>query len=297
MNSSPTLQLQSIVYENSQDAIERLISSLKQSYINAKKANVVSKVTYKIGDCSPKPFIENGEAWANKLSDENISIEYIYFNENLGHGGGQNRLGLGSDADILGIINPDVVASPNLIANLVSELLDDNVAIAEAAQVPMEHPKDYDRNTLETTFASGCCMFIKQEIFEQINGFDDINFFMYCDDVDLSWRVRLLGKKIHFVPLATVYHDHRIDESSNLVVGHAEFYYSALGGLLLSIKWGNQKRTEQIVNSLKTDSSYSEVYSEYSAMVDNGKLPQAIVGSDKVAIFTPTGFADYRWTN
>ncbi len=34
----------------------------------------------------------------------------------------------------------------------------------------------------------------------------DPDFFMYCEDVDLSWRLRLLGHRILYVPSAIVYH-------------------------------------------------------------------------------------------
>ncbi len=34
----------------------------------------------------------------------------------------------------------------------------------------------------------------------------DPDFFMYCEDVDLSWRLRLLGYGIVYVPSAVVYH-------------------------------------------------------------------------------------------
>jgi hypothetical protein len=81
------------------------------------------------------------------------------------------------------------------------------------------------------------------------------------------------------------------------VVGHAEFYYSALGGLMLTIKWGNSERTEQIVNALKNDPAYKDVYEEYSKLLDNDMLPKVVENAASVAIFTPTGFANYRWTN
>jgi GT2 family glycosyltransferase len=40
---------------------------------------------------------------------------------------------------------------------------------------------------------------------EEAGGFDE-DFFMYCEDVDLAWRLRLLGWKVVFAPEARVYH-------------------------------------------------------------------------------------------
>ena len=34
----------------------------------------------------------------------------------------------------------------------------------------------------------------------------DPDFFMYCEDVDLNWRLRLLGYRVIYVPSAVVYH-------------------------------------------------------------------------------------------
>ena len=62
-------------------------------------------------------------------------------------------------------------------------------ALIDAIQFPVEHPKIYDPVTFETPWASGACLAIPHDIFKKIRGFDD-TFFMYCEDVDLSWRAR-----------------------------------------------------------------------------------------------------------
>lgn len=292
---SPTLQLQSVVYNNDSDDIERLIASIKQSVVLAKKAGLVSDCKYVIGDCSPNEFVKDAKKWVASFSDDDLDVEYEFFNENLGHGGGQNRMALNSEYEIIGLVNPDVIVSPHLVEHLLTALQDEEVGIAEAAQIPMEHPKDYNRITMETTFSSGCCFFIKQKTFASVNGFDQKNFFMYCDDVDLSWRIRLEGKKIVFCPRAFVYHDHRIDESNTLIVGHAEFYYSALGGLMLALKWGDNDRAQRIIENLENDPAYKDVYNEYLQLLNDDLLPSKVEGAEKVGVFTPTGFAKYRW--
>ena len=298
MDSRPlSLQLQSVIFNNDIENVEKLVDSLKQSAKIAIENGNLNQVIYKIGDGSPNPIIDDGEKWCNDLSDESISLSYEFFNSNLGHGGGQNRLAVNSDADIVGIINPDVIASPKLIDVLCNEFSDPAVGISEASQIPMEHPKDYDLTTRETTFASGCCLFIRREIFEEVGGFDDENFFMYCDDVDLSWRVRLLDKRIIFCPDACVYHDHRIGEKGELEVGQAEFYYSAIGSVMLAFKWGRKDIAEINIEHLRSNSSYKEVIKELDERISQGRIPESISDASKVAIFSPTGFADYRWTN
>ncbi|HMS25099.1 MAG TPA: hypothetical protein PKB15_05360 [Acidimicrobiia bacterium] len=298
MNSrSLSLQLQSVIFKNDIASIEKLIFSLKQSSALAIENGNIGKIVYRIGDCSPEALIGDPSTWCRNFSDSSLAVTYEFFNENLGHGGGQNRLAQNSTADILGIINPDVVASPRLISILCNEFDDPSVGIAEASQIPMEHPKDYDLVTRETSFASGCCLFIDRLLFEKLDGFDHESFFMYCDDVDLSWRVRLENRKIVFCPQAVVYHDHRIGKNSELEVSGAEFLYSALGGIMLAYKWGRKDIAEKNLKYLRSESMYTKAVEEFDIIVKDTGLPEVVVGAEKVRIFTPSGFANYRWTN
>ena len=45
----------------------------------------------------------------------------------------------------------------------------------------------------------------RSEVIKKVGMFDDY-FFMEYDDMDLSWRARLGGYKVFFVPTAIVYH-------------------------------------------------------------------------------------------
>ncbi len=48
----------------------------------------------------------------------------------------------------------------------------------------------------EETFATGCFMFIRTEVFKKIKGFDE-RFFMYMEDADLTLRVLKEGKAFY----------------------------------------------------------------------------------------------------
>ncbi len=56
-----------------------------------------------------------------------------------------------------------------------------------------------------TEFASGCCMFVKREVFERV-GLLDTKYFLYYEDSDLSERVKKVGYKIMYAPLAFLWH-------------------------------------------------------------------------------------------
>jgi len=57
----------------------------------------------------------------------------------------------------------------------------------------------------ELLFACGGSMLIDREVFLDCGGFDE-DFFIYYEDVDLGWRLWVLGYKVVFVPTAITYH-------------------------------------------------------------------------------------------
>jgi GT2 family glycosyltransferase len=54
-------------------------------------------------------------------------------------------------------------------------------------------------------FSAGGFFFIKRELFNKLGGLDE-KFFMYCEELDLSWRVLIAGETIIEVPEAIVHH-------------------------------------------------------------------------------------------
>lgn len=57
----------------------------------------------------------------------------------------------------------------------------------------------------EVFIACGAACFFETEVFRQVGMFDH-EFFMYSDEVDLSWRVWIAGHRIIAVPAAKVHH-------------------------------------------------------------------------------------------
>ncbi len=62
-------------------------------------------------------------------------------------------------------------------------------------------------------FACGGAMAIDAGVFMSAGGFDE-EFFAYYEDVDLGWRLWVLGHRIHYVPDALCYHHHSGTSSS-----------------------------------------------------------------------------------
>ncbi len=57
----------------------------------------------------------------------------------------------------------------------------------------------------ETDYATGCCMFVKAEVFKKI-GFLNDNYFLYYEDNDFSQRAKKTGFKIIYAPKAIIWH-------------------------------------------------------------------------------------------
>jgi hypothetical protein len=50
-------------------------------------------------------------------------------------------------------------------------------------------------------------MVTRTRLFEELGGFDE-RFFMFYEDVDLGWRMNLLGHRVRYVPASVAYHRH-----------------------------------------------------------------------------------------
>lgn len=57
----------------------------------------------------------------------------------------------------------------------------------------------------EILFACGGSMLIERDLFLDCGGFDE-DYFAYFEDIDLGWRLWVLGYRVLFVPTATSYH-------------------------------------------------------------------------------------------
>ncbi|MFM6945137.1 MAG: glycosyltransferase family 2 protein [Bacteroidota bacterium] len=60
--------------------------------------------------------------------------------------------------------------------------------------------------TAQVEVLSGCCMFVRASILPSIGGAFDESFFMYCEDVDLNYRINKGGYLNMYYPEATVLH-------------------------------------------------------------------------------------------
>ncbi|WP_138470132.1 hypothetical protein [Poseidonocella sp. HB161398] len=171
----------------------------------------------------------------------------IPFQKNLGFGKGHNKIveSLGDSTGFYVGLNPDGYVSPWAISAIL-----DAAPVAgnlyEFQQFPQEHPKVFDQVTGETAWSSGAAFLIDIGSFRQVGGFDP-SFFLYCEDVDLSWRVRERGGKCILLPRAIFFHDVS-DERQN----PRTYARMLLGQVQLSKKWGARRIYKRVLKQLRS---------------------------------------------
>jgi len=60
-------------------------------------------------------------------------------------------------------------------------------------------------DTIDVFWASGACLFIRNETFKELNGFDEY-FFAHMEEIDLCWRAKNFGYDIKYIGKSEVYH-------------------------------------------------------------------------------------------
>ena len=159
------------------------------------------------------------------------SVEVEGFGRNLGYAAAMNRGVASSPSEIVVFLNNDTRVEPGFLTPLVRPIQEGRCACTAgkilswdggevhfggggtnfhgiAFQDGMGSRDDGRFDTAkETLFGCGASMAIRRETFLDAGGFDE-GFFAYYEDVDLGWRLWVLGERVLFVPESRVYHHH-----------------------------------------------------------------------------------------
>jgi GT2 family glycosyltransferase len=142
-----------------------------------------------------------------ELSQTRFPAYFFRSRTNNGFARGMNLLVHQGRGEFMFLLNPDSELEDGCIEKLVEHMESrEEIAICEARQSPREHPKTYNAATGETTWCSGAASLIRRKAFKQAGEFDERLFFMYCEDVDLSWKFWHIGWKCVYVPEAVSRH-------------------------------------------------------------------------------------------
>lgn len=172
------------------------------------------------------------------LSREFPSVKVMAFSDNLGFAGGYNRALAGVSNPLTVLLNSDVETPAGWLEPLVGFM--DSHPEAAACQPKILSWRDrgsfeyagaaggyIDRNgypycrgrifsTLEPDngqydtpaevfWATGACLMVRTELYNRAGGLDE-RFFAHMEEIDLCWRLKLMGFSLWCVPASHVYH-------------------------------------------------------------------------------------------
>ena len=195
-------------------------------------------------------FVLDNGADTTAWTKEDDAVYRLPGKGNIGFGAGHNYLmkeAFNRAYDVYIAANPDGVLHPEAVTAIIKMMQAANYrSLVEALQFPSEHPKPYDEITLDTPWVSGACLAIPRAAFEDMGGFDE-NFFMYCEDVDLSWRARAHGYALKTCPRAIFLHG----VTNRKVPSHTlRMYFES--GAILARKWGASHFDSRMVDELRS---------------------------------------------
>jgi len=162
------------------------------------------------------------------------AVRFVKSGRNLGSAGGWNLGATEATGSLLVFLNDDVVVPPKWLELLESNLSNAKTGCAGGIALYLDHPekinsagglldflgfgqnraigagqKEFRGDAYPRPFyAVGTVFATRRDVWEQAGGFDE-RMFMYADDLDWSWRVRLLGYDIALDERVVVHHKWR----------------------------------------------------------------------------------------
>jgi GT2 family glycosyltransferase len=223
----------SIVTFNSAAVLPRLLASLLQQRFDLARIGLSF-----VDNDSADDTVALLERWGDEHAPA-FGAFHLSRGANVGFGAGQNRAVAAGSAPFVFVLNPDTELPAECVERLHAAAVadDERVAAWEARQLPYEHPKVYDAVTLEVPWFSGACVLVRRSAFAAVGGFDPA-YFLYCEDVDLSWRLRAAGWRLRYVPRAVIWH---YSYATPGEIKPAQLAGSTIGNLCLRTRFGTQQ--------------------------------------------------------
>ncbi|MCS5722032.1 glycosyltransferase [Herbiconiux sp. CPCC 203407] len=159
-------------------------------------------------------------------------VKLVESAENLGFAGGSNLGARSARGEFVAFLNSDAKPAPGWIRGAVVQF-ETSPAVAAVGSKVLDWEgkvvdfvggsltwfgmgyKDHENQPDDERFqaprdilyGTGSALFVRAATFEEVGGFDE-RFFMFYEDVDLGWRLNLLGHRVRFAPESVVFHKH-----------------------------------------------------------------------------------------
>ena len=231
-----------------------------------------------------------------------------------------NNLGMHDLAgvDYVALVNPDAFVDPDWLTPLVDALDEDQQLGAACPLILFAAPDDHGRELVNNAgcevlangytrdramgvvydpdsfepidvFAwSGGAVLLRREYLEDVGLFDE-RFFLYYEDIDLSWRGRLRGWRYRLVPASIVHHHH----AATVGVGSPTHrYYTERNRLLMLMKNAPAAMvTREVLRFPLSTASY--LWADVVAPLVRGRRPRFATVALRVRSFA--GVVRHAW--
>ncbi len=184
--------------------------------------------------------VENGSGddSAARLRTEATDVVLVESAQNLGFAGGCNLGVSRSQGEVVAFLNNDArpdagwvraameaFAESPAIGAVASRVLDwDGELVDYTGSAMTWFGQGYKPSTAEpyvplgdvrrdVLFGTGSAMFVRRSVYEVLGGFDE-RYFMFFEDVDLGWRLNLLGLRFVYEPASLAFHKHHASMTS-----------------------------------------------------------------------------------
>ena len=229
------------------------------------------------------------------LEKEFPSVRIIRNNSNKGFTGGYNEALQFVDAEYFVLLNSDVEVTANWIEPIIS-LMDSDKKIgacqpkilsfydktsfeyAGAGGGFIDHlgypfcrgrifndlekdEQQYD-DSLPVFWATGACMFVRSDLYKKLGGLDTA-FFAHMEEIDLCWRMQVVGYQVYYCGKSTVYHVGGGTLSKN---NPRKTYLNFRNNLLMIYKNAGKKRS-----SILLKRRFFDLLAALKFLITNGK--------------------------
>lgn len=175
--------------------------------------------------------VDNASTDATKDIVSRFPVRWLPLDTNTGFGFACNRGFEATSAPLVTFFNPDSRPGPDWVHYAESALADTTVGAAMAEVSLLDRPDRFNNSggttsvlgfawitdlgepipttklLTDVSFPMGAAFAIRREVFERLEGFRE-DLFLYLEDTDLGWRLRLLGLRTVRVGGWRVTHDY-----------------------------------------------------------------------------------------
>lgn len=215
-----------VINYNSKDLLDGCLKQLQKQTYESLKIFVIDN--------------DSQDGSCKYLQETHPNVTTVCNSTNLGYAKAANQGIKMSDTDYVMILNPDVRLEPDYIKKCLAKMEEDKKIAAITGKI---YKYDFETNKKtklidtvglhcfsnrrvidrgqgvedkgqfnkeqEVFGVSGACPIYRRTALDEVRimgDYFDGDFFMYKEDVDLSWRLRLYGWKCYYLPAAIAYH-------------------------------------------------------------------------------------------